>query len=100
MIPPEPDRLIGRWSLLRADSALDFAPGVCMDFRAGGRLFYRFEVGGARHELALYYRVDSDVLHTESPTTTHEVSTHFAFGPGDVLVLDFSGAKAWFVRQI
>jgi circadian clock protein KaiC len=27
-----PDWLLGRWRLLRAESALDFAPGVCMDF--------------------------------------------------------------------
>lgn len=100
MTTPTPDSLLGRWSLLRADPALDFAPGVRMDFQPGGRLFYGFDVGDGRQVMALCYRVEGDVLHTEYPATTHEVSTHFAFGPGDVLVLDFAGAKAWFVREI
>ena len=94
------DPLLGRWRLLRADSALDFAPGVSMEFRDGGRLLYGFDVGDARQVISLYYRVEDDVLHTENPAASHEVATHFSFGPGDVLVFDFAGAKAWFVREI
>ncbi|MEO6446995.1 MAG: hypothetical protein ABIZ91_17280 [Gemmatimonadaceae bacterium] len=100
MTTPHSDPLLGRWSLLKADPALDFAPGVVMDFQAGGRLFYGFDVGETRQVMALYYRVEGDMLHTEFPATTHEVSTRFSFGAGDVLMLDFAGAKAWFVREL
>ena len=94
------DPLLGRWRLLRADSALDFAPGVRMDFRSGGRLLYGFDVGERREVVPLLYRVEGDVLHTDNPATTHEVSTHFLIGVGDVLILDFAGARAWFVREL
>jgi hypothetical protein len=96
----EPAALLGRWRLLRADTVLDFAPGVRMEFQAGGRLLYGFDVGERREVITLCYRVEQDVLHTGNPATTHEVSTHFAFGPGDVLIFDFAGARAWFVREL
>jgi hypothetical protein len=97
---PDAGRLLGTWRLLRADPALDFAPGVRMEFLAGGRLFYGFEVGERRQVIALCYRAEGDVLHTDNPATTHEVSTHFTFGPGDVLIFDFAGSRAWFVREM
>ncbi|MBC7896681.1 MAG: hypothetical protein H7066_14790 [Cytophagaceae bacterium] len=92
--------LLGRWHLLRADRALDFAPGVTMEFRPGGRLLYAFEVGDQRQVLQLVYRVEDNVLHTEHPDTTHEVAAVFAFGPGDVLIFDFGGTNAWFIREL
>lgn len=94
------DRLMGRWRLLRADAVLDFAPGVRMEFRAGGRLLYGFEVGARREVLALGYRIEGEVLHTESPATRHEMTAHFAFGAGDILIFDFGGPKAWFIREL
>ena len=97
---PGDDSLLGRWRLLRADAVLDFAPGVAMEFRRGGRLLYEFDVGHSRQVISLYYRIEGDVLHTENPSASHEVATHFAFGPGDVLIFDFAEAKAWFVREI
>jgi hypothetical protein len=92
-------RLLGRWRLLRADPVLDFAPDVRMEFRAGGRLTYEFATGRCRQTIALVYRVDGDELRTDNPAAAHARSTHFCFGPGDVLVLDFAGARAWFVRE-
>ena len=92
--------LLGRGRLLRADDVLDFAPGVRMDFRSGGRLLYGFDVGDRREIVSLLYRVEGDTLHTDNPATTHEVSTHFRIGEGDVLILDFAGARAWFVREL
>ena len=94
-----PDWLLGRWRLLRAESALDFAPGVCMDFRLGGRLLYSFEVDGHGQTVALVYQVEGDMLRTDNPAATHAVETHYALGEGGVLVLDFSGARAWFVKE-
>jgi hypothetical protein len=92
--------IFGRWHLLRADPELDFAPGVTMEFRAGGRLLYGFDVGHQRQVLHLVYRVEGNVLHTEHPDTTHEVTATFAFGPGDALIFDFGGTRAWFVREL
>ena len=102
--PTSPDEraapLLGRWRLMRADAALDFAPGVRMEFRSGGRLLYGFDVGDRREIVRLVYRVEGDILHTDNPATTLEVSTHFEIGEGDVLILDFAGARAWVVREL
>jgi len=85
---------------VRADPALDFAPGVSMEFRTGGRLLYSFDVGHRREVMHLVYRVEGDVLHTEDPRTSHEVVTHYTFGPAEVLIFDFGGPKAWFVKEL
>ena len=96
-----PDRrLIGRWRLFRADSSLDFAPNVRMEFLDGGRLRYSFEAGGAEQSIMLIYRVEADMLYTDNPSAPHARETKFWFGPGDVLALDFAGAVAWFIREL
>jgi hypothetical protein len=94
-----PDWLLGRWRLLRAEAALEFAPGVCMDFQLHGRLLYSFDVGGRDQTVRLVYQVTGDVLRTDNPTSPHAVETHFHRGEAGVLVLDFSGSRAWFVKE-
>jgi hypothetical protein len=94
-----PDWLFGRWRLLRADAPLDFAPGVRMEFRPGGRLLYRIAVGEREQVITLVYRVVGDELRTDNPSAPHATSTRFRQGVGGVLVFDFSGALAWFVRE-
>lgn len=91
--------LLGRWRLLRADPALDFAPGVSMDFQPGGRLIYAFDAGNRRQVVVLWYRVEGDQLHTESPATSHETTAHFMVGEGGALILDFAGVRAWFLPE-
>lgn len=91
--------LLGTWRLLRADAALDFAPGVRMEFRADGDLVYHIDVGGTDQSIRLRYRVDGDVLHTENPAAPHSMSVHITHGAGDVLQLDFGGASAWLLRE-
>ena len=98
--PAGPVILLGAWRLLRADAALDFAPGVRMEFRADGVLRYTFAVGEGRQGIDLRYATVDDVLRTEVPGTTHEATARFEFGQGDVLILDFAGARAWFVREL
>lgn len=98
MLPPS--RLIGTWRLLRADPALDFAPDVQMEFRADGELRYSFAVGSNRQVVSLRYHVEGSTLQTIMSGTTHHVAAAFEFGPADVLVFDFGGARAWLVREL
>ena len=96
---PDP-RLIGAWRLFRADQSLDFAPNVRMEFLAGGRLRYTFDVGGNPQSLMLVYRVEGDQLFTDNPAAPHASEARYRFGPGDVLAIDFAGAIAWFIREL
>jgi|GEM_PF-697873 len=91
--------LLGTWRLLKADAELDFAPGVRMEFRDGGLLHYHIDVAGTDQVVALVYRVDGDVLHTENPIAPHSMSVRVTHGAGDVLLLDFAGAQAMLVRE-
>ena len=94
-----PPWLLGRWRLLRAEAALDFAPGVSMEFQPGGRLLYGMVVEGRAHVVPLIYQVDGDTLRTDNPAHPHATATRFTLGEGGVLVFDFSGARAWFVKE-
>jgi hypothetical protein len=93
-------RILGSWRLVQADPALDFAPGAGMVFLPSGRLDYHFEVGNHRQRVAMVYRVEENILHTEVPETAHQQSAPFSFGPGDVLAFDFAGRRALFIREI
>jgi hypothetical protein len=94
-----PRWLIGRWRLLRAEASLDFAPGVTMEFRLGGRLLYTIVVEGRAHVIELVYRVDGNTLSTDNPAAPHATSTRFGKGAGGVLEFDFAEGRAWFVRE-
>lgn len=91
--------LIGTWRLLRADAALDFAPGVRMEFHDEGTLHYHVDVGGRDQVIDLRFRIEGDMLHTENPAAPHAMSVRIAQGAGGVLVLDFAGPRAWLVRE-
>jgi hypothetical protein len=94
-----PEWLLGTWGLSRADPELDFAPGVRMEFTEAGVLRYHIDVGGNDQVVDLYFRVEGDTLHTENPETPHSMSVQLAREGGDVLVLDFGGARAWLLRE-
>lgn len=98
--PMSTDWLLGIWRLMRADSSLDFAPGVRMEFLADGALRYHVDVGGHDQVVDLVYRVDGDVLHTDNPAAPHSMSVRLEHGAGDVLFLDFGGAQAMLVREV
>jgi hypothetical protein len=91
---------LGRWRLLRADATIEFLPGAILDFRDAAHLEYTFDIDGHAHSVALRYRTEGDLLRTEVPGTTHEATARFEFGPARVLVLDFAGARAWFVPEL
>jgi hypothetical protein len=91
--------LLGTWRLYRADAALDFAPGVRMEFAMDGHLRYHITVGGTDQVVELLYRIDGDTLHTENVIAPHTMCVKFAREGEDVLALDFGGASAWLLRE-
>lgn len=101
---PPPDlfggTLLGRWRLLRADPALEFAAGVRMEFLPNGQLLYTIPVESDEMVVELIYRVEGNTLRTDNPLAPHATATQFAFGAGDVLILNFAGPRAWFIREI
>ncbi len=101
-MPPFPSggTLLGRWRLLRADAALEFAAGVRMEFLPDGQLLYTIPVENRAMVVELIYRVEGDTLRTDNLLAPHSTATHFEIGPGDVLILDFAGPRAWFVREL
>lgn len=91
--------ILGTWRLMRADPTLDFAPGVRMEFLADGHLRYHIDVGGRDQVVALSYRIEGDLLHTDNPSAPHSMSVRIVHGHGDILLLDFAGAQAFLVRE-
>ena len=91
--------ILGIWRLLRADPALDFAPGVRMEFCPEGALRYHVDVGGRDQVIDLVYRLEGDVLHTANPSAPHSTSVRIVHGEADVMLLDFAGAQAMFIRE-
>lgn len=70
-----------------------------MEFRDGGELRYMIPLEGREFEIDLVYRVEGDLLLTDNPIAPHSAATRFALGAGDVLVFDFAGPRALFVRE-
>ena len=93
-------RLLGAWRLLRAEPALELQPGAVLDFRTGGQLFYTIEVAGQERTFVLVWRVVDDQLETANPVDGHAMTASVSIGEADVLVLDFTGPRAWFVREL
>ena len=96
---PTPAWLFGRWRLMQSDPSLDFGPGVRMEFQPGGHLRYTLSVDGRELVVMLVYRTTGDHLETDHPAAPHAMSTRFTLGAGDMLILDFAGAHAMFVRE-
>jgi hypothetical protein len=101
-MPPLPSggALLGRWRLLRADAALEYAAGVRMEFLPDGQLLYTIPVDNRAMVVELIYGVEGDMLRTDNRLAPLSTATRFEIGPGDVLILDFVGPRAWFVREM
>lgn len=84
---------------MQSDPELDFGPGVRMEFLRGGHLRYTLAVDGRELIVPLIYRTTGDLLETDNPAAPHRTSTRFTLGAGDMLILDFAGAQAIFVRE-
>ncbi|MEW5914943.1 MAG: hypothetical protein AB1762_01000 [Gemmatimonadota bacterium] len=98
--PPSGGPLLGRWRLVRADAALEFAAGVRMEFLPDGHLRYTIPINDRAMVVNLLYTVEGDTLRTDNPLAPHATATRFELGSGDVLILDFAGMRAWFVREL
>ena len=94
-----PTWLIGWWRLVHAAEVLGFIPGTRMEFGADGLLQYVIPIDGTEQTVALYYRVEDDLLRTENPLAPHATAIPFRKGPGDTLVLDFADSPAVLVRE-
>ena len=70
-----------------------------MEFRDGGELRYTIPLEGREFEIDLVYRVEGDLLLTDNHVAPHSTATRFELGAGDVLVFDFAGPRALFVRE-
>ncbi|MFN8582070.1 MAG: hypothetical protein U0163_13995 [Gemmatimonadaceae bacterium] len=97
---PDPGRLLGGWRLAQADPGLALAPGTRLEFASGARLRYTVMIADRPHVVDLIYRVEGDHLHFAVPAAAHEQTAHVTFGPGDVLVFDFGGPRAIFIREL
>lgn len=71
-----------------------------MEFRPNGQLLYTIPLEGNEMVVELIYLVEGNTLRTDNPLAPHATATQFEIGPGDVLVLDFAGPRAWFIREI
>ena len=96
---PAPPWLLGYWRLMQSDPTLEFGPGVRMEFQLGGHLRYILSVDGRELVVPLVYRTTGDLLETDNLAASHAMSTRFSRGAGDMLILDFAGARAIFVRE-
>src|SRR5688500_5052915 len=96
---PVPPWLLGCWRLMRSDPTLDFGPGVRMEFLLGGHLRYILSIDGHELVVPLVCRTTGDLLETDNPAAPHAMSSRFSLGAGDMLMLDFAGAHAMFVRE-
>jgi len=71
-----------------------------MEFLPNGQLLYTIPVEDEEIVVELIYRVEGNTLRTDNPLAPHATATQYEFGPGDVLILNFAGPRAWFVREL
>lgn len=92
-------RLLGAWRLLRAEDGAELARDARLDFAEEGMLRYSFSVSGQSFAMELRWRVDRGMLHTSVPESGFTRDSRVMLGEGGVLILDFGGARAYFVRE-
>ena len=90
--------LIGTWQLLRCEAPLEIQPGTRMHFAAEGSLVYSIPTLDRILTVELRWRLDASILHTTHLDGSNPVQVRVAVGDAEVLVIDFDGPRAWFVR--
>jgi hypothetical protein len=90
--------LLGTWSILRAESPIEIQPGTEMQFAENGHLEYAVPTGEGMIRVSLRWALNGSMLRTTFDDGSNEVEVNASLGDGDVLVLDFGGPRAWYVR--
>jgi hypothetical protein len=90
--------LIGSWQVLRCDKPLEIQPGTRMHFGHGQRLDYAIPTVDRMVTVTLRWWLEGEMLHTEHQDGSNPVQVRVSLGEGDVLMFDFDGPRAWFVR--
>jgi hypothetical protein len=93
-----PAWLIGTWSILRAETPIEIQPGTEMRFSDNGMLEYVVPTGDGTIRVSLQWTLSGSTLRTAFDDGTNPVEVNATLGEGDVLVLDFGGSRAWYVR--
>ncbi len=96
---PLADLLYGAWRLLRTDAELEFAADARLAFEPDGMLQYAFTVDGVIQMIEMRWHAAADRLSTEVPGAGITRNLRARVGAGGVLILDFGGARAYFVRE-
>ena len=91
--------LIGTWVLLRSEAPLEFQPGTKMHFADGGTLTYVIPTADGALSLTLRWRLEEGTLHTDHEDGSNPVAVGVTIGDAEVLVTDFGGPRAFFVRS-
>jgi hypothetical protein len=98
-LPLSTPTLIGIWVLLRSDAPLEFQPGTQMHFADGGILTYVIPTADGALSLTLRWRLEEGTLHTDHEDGSNPVAVAVTIGDGGVLVVDFGGPRAFFIRR-
>jgi hypothetical protein len=93
-----PDVLPGTWQLLRCEAPLEIQPGTQMQFAAGGTLTYVIPTPSGAARVPMRWSVADGQLRTTLDDGTNPVTVSVALGEAEVLVFDFGGPRAFFVR--
>jgi len=89
--------LVGRWLLVETEDPSD-TEDVSMEFRPDGSLDYEIDLGNKRQIMKLTYRVESDFIVSNQPSSPREDRTRFALLPDGRLELERDGKRLWYER--
>lgn len=95
------ESLLGDWQLLRCESPLEIQPGTRMEFRGGGALDYVIPVPQGMLRVPLRWQLTGGVLSTSARDEPSEPTrVGVSHGEAGVLVFDFGGPRAFYVRAV
>jgi hypothetical protein len=94
-----PERLSGTWQLLRCEAPVEIQPGSQMQFAADGTLVYVIPTPSGAVHVPMRWRVGEGQLHTTLEDGSNAVSVGATISEAEVLVFDFGGPRAFFVRR-
>src|SRR5438105_4829163 len=90
------DQLLGRWVLAHGEDSNESSQRISLDFAEDGTLTYEIDTRDRVRILKLVYRVESDQLVTDQPSSPREHHTKYVFEERDLLVLDNDGTRTWY----